>query len=218
MSPESNDHATRSNYFDAEFRVLVSLLAAVAITSFVFTEDRVNWLLDAGWVAVGLPLISVSRRWFPLTPLLYRLLVFHALVLIAGGYWTYEKMPLGVWLQELLGTERNHFDRFGHFMQGFVPAIIFREVFLRCSPIPSGGWLIYFVLSSCLAFSALFELIEWWATLLNGGNADAFLGHQGDIWDAQWDMLWAVAGALAALTFLSWAHDRSLNRLLGSLE
>ena len=101
-------------------------------------------------------------------------------------------MPAGVWVQELLGSERNHFDRFGHFMQGFVPAIIFREVFLRCSPLKRGGWLVYVVLTSCLAFSACFELIEWRATILSGDDADAFLGHQGDIWDAQWDMLWAI--------------------------
>ncbi len=217
MLPERNDRASEPGYFDAEFRVLCSLLAAVALASFVFTGDRLNWLLDAGWVAVGLPLIFISRRWFPLTPLLYRLLVFHALVLVAGGFWTYEKMPLGVWLQELFGSERNHYDRFGHFMQGFVPAIIFREVFLRCSPVGRGGWLIYFAFSSCLAFSALFELIEWWATLLSGVDAAAFLGHQGDIWDAQWDMLWAAIGAIAALCLLSWPHDRSLNRLLRSL-
>jgi putative membrane protein len=218
MPPEPNERPNLPDYFDAEFRILFASLGAVALASFAFTDNRVNWLLDAIWVAAGLPLIFISRRWFPLSPLLYRLLVFHALVLIAGGYWTYEKMPLGVWLQELSGSERNHFDRFGHFMQGFVPAIIFREVFLRCSPVGRGGWLIYFVLSSCLAFSALFELIEWWATLLSGGNADSFLGHQGDIWDAQWDMLWAVAGAVAALCLLSWPHDRSLNRLLRSLQ
>jgi putative membrane protein len=133
---------------------------------------------------------------------------------MAGGFWTYEKIPLGVWLQEWFDTERNHYDRFGHFMQGFVPAIVFRELFLRCSPVGRGGWLVYFVLSSCLAFSALFELIEWWATLLYGGGADAFLGHQGDIWDAQWDMLWAVVGAAAALLCLSRQHDRSMDRLL----
>ena len=205
MSVPLNDHVRQPDYFDAEFRVLVSLLFAVALASFVFTDDRINWLLDAIWVAVGLPL-------------LYRLLVFHAFVLIAGGFWTYEKMPLGVWLQEFFGSERNHFDRFGHFMQGFVPAIVFRELFLRCSPVPRGGWLIYFVLSSCLAFSALFELLEWWATLLSGGTADAFLGHQGDVWDAQWDMLWAVAGAIAAVCLLSRPHDRSLSSLLCSFE
>ena len=218
MPPQQDDRATPRSYFDFEFRILFLMLGTVALASFIFTDDRVNWLLDAGWVAVGLPLVLISRLWFPLTPLLYRLLVFHALVLIAGGFWTYEKMPLGVWAQDFFGTERNHFDRFGHFMQGLVPAIIFREVFIRCSPLGRGGWLVYFVLTSCLAFSAFFELLEWWATVLTGNSAGAFLGHQGDIWDAQWDMLWAVTGAITALVVLTWPHDRSLNRLLRSRE
>ena len=196
-----------------EFACLVGLVVIAALLTFIGTQDRVNRRLDAGWVAVGVPLLVVSRRWFELTPLLYRLLVLHALVLIAGGYWTYEEMPIGLWLQDLLGTSRNHYDRFGHFMQGFVPAIIFRELFVRCSPVKRGAWLVYFVLTSCLAFSASFELLEWLATVLAGGNADAFLGHQGDIWDAQWDMLWAVIGAGLSLTTLSYWHDRQLASL-----
>lgn len=196
-----------------EFALLVGLTAVVSLFTFAMTEDRVNWLLDAGWVVVGVPLLVVSRRWFELTPLLYRLLVLHALVLIAGGYWTYEEMPVGLWLKNVMGTERNHYDRFGHFMQGFVPAIIFREIFVRCSPVRRGPWLVYFVLTSCLAFSAFFELLEWRATVMSGDNADAFLGHQGDIWDAQWDMAWAAIGAMLSLATLSHWHNRNLAAL-----
>lgn len=195
-----------------EFLGWIGLIVAASVFTFSGTADRVNWLLDAGWVVAGVPLLLISRRWFPLSALLYRLLALHALVLIAGGYWTYEQMPVGLWVQDLLGTERNHYDRFGHFMQGFVPAMIFRELFLRLSPVRSGGWLTYFVLSSCLAFSALFELIEWGATVAAGAEGGAFLGHQGDIWDAQWDMLCAIVGSVTSVVLLSRAHDRSLEQ------
>ena len=190
------------------------MLTTVAIISFVLASDQINWLLDAGWVAIGLPLLYFTRRSFPLSRLAYWLLSVHALVLLSGGFWTYEKMPIGVWLQELMGTQRNHYDRFGHFMQGFVPAILFREIFLRCSPLMKGGWLTYFAISSCLAFSASFEFLEWAAAVLSGENANAFLGHQGDIWDAQWDMLWALIGAILAVLLLSNLHDRSVQRIV----
>lgn len=112
------------------------------------------------------------------------------------GFWTYEKNPIGLWFQSMLGTERNHFDRFGHFLQGFVPAIFFREIYSRCSPVRSGAWLNYFAIVTCLAFSALFELIEWTATVLAGAEGGEFLGHQGDVWDAQWDITWAIIGRM----------------------
>lgn len=196
-----------------EFCGWIGLIVLASLVTFAGTADRVNWLLDAGWVVAGVPLLVLSRRWFPLSALLYRLLALHALVLIAGGYWTYEQMPVGLWAKELLGTERNHYDRFGHFMQGFVPAILFREVFVRLSPVQRGCWLTYFVLSSCLAFSGLFELLEWGATVLAGADGDAFLGHQDDIWDAQWDMLCAVIGSVLSVVLLSRWHDRSLTRV-----
>jgi putative membrane protein len=198
----------------AEFVMWIALVTAAAATTLFLTTDRTNWLLDAGWVLAGVPLLIVSRKRFPLSALLYRLLAVHALVLIAGGYWTYEKMPLGLWVQHWLGTERNHYDRFGHFMQGFVPAIIFRELLVRLSPVKQGGWLAYFVLASCLAFSAVFELLEWWAAVLAGAEGGEFLGHQGDIWDAQWDMLCAIIGSGTSVLLLSRLHDRSLRQAL----
>ena len=195
---------------DSEFYSLFALTAAAFVAALVFAEDHVNVLLDAGWVLGGLVILAITRRWFPLSPLLYRLLVLHSLVLIAGGYWTYEKMPIGVWLKEIMRTQRNHYDRFGHFLQGFVPAIIFRELYIRCSPVKSGGWLAWFVFASCLAFSAFFEFLEWWATLLSGDSPGHFLGYQGDIWDTQWDMLWCVIGAILSLAVLWYPHNWSL--------
>jgi putative membrane protein len=197
-----------------EFTFWIAFTACAAIFTFVGAADRVNWLLDAGWVVAGLPLLVISRRWCILTPLAYRLLVLHAFVLMAGGYWTYEKMPLGLWAQEFFGASRNHYDRFGHFMQGFVPAILFRELFARATPV-RGAWLAYFALTSVLAFSACFELLEWAATVLAGSEGGEFLGHQGDVWDAQWDMLLAIIGGTASLALLSSAHDRMLARLSG---
>lgn len=196
-----------------EFWSLIAVVVANAIFSFLVTEDRVNWFLDAGWLVAGVPILIGTRRIFPLTSLLYWLLAIHALVLIAGGHWTYEKNPLGLWLQQMFQTERNHYDRFGHFMQGFVPAILFREIYARCSPVQSQVWLNYFAFISCLAFTAVFELIEWLATTIAGAQGDAFLGHQGDVWDAQWDMLWAMIGAALSLIFFAAVHQRQMNRL-----
>jgi len=210
---ESKADCADANRRDFEFHCLFWLLSTVAVASFIFTADQVNWFLDAGWVVAGLPLIYLTRKTFPLTRLALWLLFFHALVLIAGGFWTYEKMPLGVWFQEFFGTERNHYDRFGHFLQGFVPAIVLREIFLRCSTLSKGGWLSYFVISSCLAFSAFFEFLEWWASVLSGSSADEFLGHQGDVWDAQWDMLCAFVGAVCAVVLLSSIHDRLVSSI-----
>ena len=195
------------------------LIAAVAVTialTGAFTADRWNWFFDVVWVIVGLPVIVVSRQYLRLTPLIYWLLVLHALFLLGGGYYTYEKMPLGIWAQEIFDFNRNHYDRVGHFLQGFVPALIWREVYLRWSPVPKSGWLFFIVVSNCLAFSALFELIEWWAAVIAGGGSGEFLGHQGDPWDAQWDMLLALVGALVGLLSLSRVHDRQLEMLRSS--
>ena len=158
---------------------------SVAAYTFFGTADRINWLLDAFWVVVGLPLLVCFRRNFPATPLLLRLLCLHAIVLIAGAYWTYEKNPLGLWFQEILGTSGNHYDdRLGHFIQGFVSAVLFREIYVRKAPLSSGFWLSYFSFVSCLGFSVCFEMLEWRATICSGVDGNEFLGHQGDVWDA----------------------------------
>jgi putative membrane protein len=161
------------------------------------------------------PLLLLTTRRFPLTPLTYTLLAIHALILILGGHYTYARVPLGFWVQDLLGLARNHYDRLGHFAQGFIPAILFREVLLRTSPLRPGRWLFVLVTATSLAFSACYELFEWWAALAGGHAADAFLGTQGDVWDTQWDMFLALVGALSAQLILGRTHDRSLTKLRG---
>lgn len=185
------------------------VLVALAV-SLVIARDRLTWFLEVIWAIAGWVLIVWHWPRFPLTRLLCWLLALHALVLIHGGAYTYAKTPLGFWLQDLLGTARNPWDRVGHWMQGFVPAILAREVLLRCTPLRRGGWLNYLVLAVCLSFSAFFELIEWWSALIYGADADAFLATQGDPWDTQWDMCLCLCGAAAALLLLSRWHDRQL--------
>ena len=194
----------------AEAWLLAGITVLALVASFFIAKDRLTWLLEVIWAMVGLALISWRWSRFPLTRLLCWLLVLHALVLIHGGAHTYALTPGGFWLQDLLGTERNPWDRLGHWMQGFVPAILARELLLRLTPLRRGGWLVYLVLAACLSFSAFFELIEWWAALIYGGEADAFLATQGDVWDTQWDMFLCLCGAAASLLLLSRWHDRQL--------
>ncbi|MCU7809305.1 MAG: DUF2238 domain-containing protein, partial [Candidatus Thiodiazotropha sp. (ex Semelilucina semeliformis)] len=162
---------------------------------------------------IGLVLLAVTWRHFPLTLLLCRLLAFHAVILMIGGFYTYAEVPLFNWLQEVFDLSRNHYDRVGHFVQGFVPAILAREILLRRSPLQTGRWLFFLCLSICLAFSAFYELIEWWVALLSEQAADAFLGTQGDPWDTQTDMFLALIGATCALLLLSTPHDKQLERM-----
>mgnify|MGYP006365337249 FL=1 len=190
------------------------LLLAIAIIALAFSgiapKDRLTWLLEVVWVIVAIPIIVLNWRRFPLTRLLCWLMVAHALVLIHGGAYTYAETPIGFWLRDTFGFERNPWDRVGHLMQGFVPAILARELMLRCTPLRRGGWLFYLVLAACLSFSAFFELIEWWAALIYGADADAFLATQGDVWDTQWDMFLCLVGATLSLVLWSRWHDRQL--------
>ena len=186
----------------------ITVLALVA--SFLIAKDRLTWCLEVIWAMVGLALVAWQWSRFPLTRLLCWLLLLHALVLIHGGAYTYSLTPGGFWLQDVLGTQRNPWDRLGHWMQGFVPSILARELLLRLTPLRRGGWLVYLVLAACLSFSAFFELIEWWAALVYGGEADAFLATQGDVWDTQWDMFLCLCGAATSLLVLSRWHDRQL--------
>ena len=190
--------------------VLFAVTAALLLWSGIAPYDRLTWALEVAWVIVGLPILILTYRRFPLTPLLYRLLFLHAVVLIVGGYYTYARVPIGFWVSDVFDLARNNYDRFGHFVQGFVPAILLREILIRRSPLAGSKWLPVTVASMCLAFSAFFELIEWWAALIYGGEAAAYLATQGDVWDTQWDMAWALIGAVAALATLSRIHDREL--------
>ena len=189
---------------------LLVLVAGALLWSGIAPRDRLTWLLEVVWVIAALPLIIAYWQRFPLTRLLCWLLAMHALVLIYGGAYTYAETPLGFWLRDMFGFARNPWDRVGHFMQGFVPAILARELLLRLTPLQRGGWLVYIVLAAALSFSALFELIEWWAALAFGADADAFLATQGDQWDTQWDMFLCLLGAALSLLLLSRWHDRQL--------
>ncbi|MGC0333911.1 putative membrane protein [Streptomyces sp. SAI-170] len=198
-------------------RVPPLLFAAVAVAGLAVSawapQDRMTWFLETFWVIVGLPLIALTWRRFPLTGLLCGLLAVHALVLSLGGHYTYAEVPLGDWVRDTFGLERNPYDRFGHLMQGFVPAILVRELLGRTSPLRGSRWLAPLTVCACLAFSAVFEMFEWAAAVIGGHSADAFLATQGDVWDTQWDMFCALIGATVALLALSRVHDRQLSRL-----
>jgi putative membrane protein len=192
---------------------LLLTTALVLIWSANGPHDRATWFLEVLPVLIVAPLLIATYQRFPLTPLLYRLIVLHAVILIVGGHYTYARVPMGFWVQDWFDLGRNHYDRLGHLAQGFIPAIAAREILLRRSPLQRGKWL--FVLSACvcLAFSAFYEMIEWWAALLAGDGATDFLGTQGDVWDTQWDMFLALTGALTALLTLARLHDKALKRL-----
>ena len=159
------------------------------------------------------PILIATWRRFPLTRLLYWLIFTHALILILGAHYTYARVPLGYWVQDLFGLARNHYDRLGHVAQGFVPAMAAREVLLRTSPLRRGGWLFFLVTCVALAVSAFYELVEWWAAVIGGGAAEDFLETQGDVWDTQWDMFLALCGALVAQLLLARMQDRQLAQL-----
>jgi putative membrane protein len=198
--------------------LLLAIAIAVLVYSGIAPYDRMTWAMEVCWVVVGLPLLIATHAHFPLTPLLYRLLFVHAVILILGGHYTYARVPLGFWFADAFDLTRNHYDRLGHLAQGFVPAILAREILVRLSPLVRSRWLPFVVVSMCLAFSALFELIEWWSALILGEDATAYLATQGDPWDTQSDMFCALVGAVAALALLSGLHDRHLRRLIGTGE
>jgi putative membrane protein len=194
-------------------RVLLGVGAAALLVSGIAPHDRLTWLLEVAPILIAVPVLVATARRFPLTPLAYRLIFVHALILMLGGHYTYAEVPLGDWVADALGLARNPYDRLGHLAQGFVPAIVVREILIRRSPLRSGKWLTFLVVCVCLAISAAYELVEWWSALLGGENADAFLGTQGDQWDTQWDMFTALVGAIAALALLGRYHDREIARL-----
>jgi len=189
--------------------LLVLVVVALIVTG-IRPYDRLTWLLETVLVIAGIPVVLLTWRRFPLTTLLCCLLAVHALILIYGGFHTYARTPLGDWLRDVLGLSRNPYDRIGHFAQGFVPAILVREILVRRSPLRASRWLPVMVVCVCLAFSAVFEFIEWWSAVIGGSAADDFLATQGDVWDTQWDMFCALVGAVVALATLSWVHDRQL--------
>jgi putative membrane protein len=198
-------------HYENPLLVVLALMALAA--SGIAPYDRPTWWMETLPVMLGLVLLFATHRRFPLTPLVYRLLFVHSLILVLGGHYTYARVPLGLWVQDAFDLARNHYDRLGHLAQGFVPAMLTREILLRQTPLKPGGWLFFLTTCVVLAFSACYEFIEWWAALAMGGDADAFLATQGDVWDTQWDMFLALIGALIAQLLLSRRHDRALERL-----
>ena len=193
--------------------VLLLAGALALIVSGIGPADRTTWWLEVFPIFLAVPVLLATRRRFPLTRLLYWLILVHAMILMLGGHYTYAKVPLGFWMQDWFGFARNNYDRIGHFAQGFVPALVAREILLRRSPLTRGKWLFFIVTSICLAVSACYEFVEWWAAVLGGSAADAFLGTQGDVWDTQWDMFMAFIGAMAAQITLARIHDRQIDRV-----
>jgi putative membrane protein len=190
--------------------VLLALCLAVLAWSGIQPMDRATWWLEVTPVLIAVPVLIATWQRFPLTPLLYGLIFLHTVILMVGGHYTYAEVPAGFWVQDLLDLGRNHYDRLGHIAQGFVPAILAREILIRRDVVNGRGWLNVIVVSLCLAFSAFYEMLEWWTAVYAGEGATAFLGTQGDIWDTQWDMFLCLLGAISALLLLSRVHDRQL--------
>jgi putative membrane protein len=193
-----------------ELKILIAVGAAIFVWSGIRPHDLTTWVLEVFPIIIAVPVLIATRKRFPLTPLAYRLIFLHAVILMVGGHYTYARVPIGFWVQDLFGFARNHYDRLGHFVQGFVPAIIAREILLRTSPLRPGKWLFVITTAICLAISACYEFIEWWSALLGGSAATDFLGTQGDVWDTQWDMFIAFIGAITAQLTLARVHDRQL--------
>jgi putative membrane protein len=190
----------------------VCVVAAIGLVwSGIAPYDRLTWWLEVGPVIVAVPVLALTWRRFPLTWLVYGLIAVHAAILMYGGAFTYARVPLGFWLQDLLDFARNPYDRIGHLAQGFVPALIAREILLRRTPLRRGGWLFFIVCCIALAISAFYEFLEWWSAVIGGGSAEAFLGTQGDVWDTQWDMFLALCGAVLGQLTLSGVQDRALD-------
>jgi putative membrane protein len=192
---------------------LLAAVAALLAWSAVAPYDRFTWWLEVAPVLIAAPVILLTWRRFPLTPLLCSCLALHAAILILGGHYTYARVPLGDWVQHELALQRNPYDRLGHFAQGFVPALAAREILLRNSVLRRGAWLFFLVTCVCLAISAAYELVEWATAESTGEAAESFLGTQGDVWDTQWDMFTALIGALCAQLALSRVHDRQIDAL-----
>ncbi|MBS1814962.1 MAG: DUF2238 domain-containing protein [Acidobacteria bacterium] len=192
---------------------LCAIVIAVIIWSWIGAFDRGTWWLESFPVFLAAPVLVATRKRFPLTPLAYTLIAIHMCILLVGGHYTYAQVPLFNWVRDHFHLERNDYDKVGHLAQGFVPAIIAREIFIRRNVVSTRWWRIFLVLSVCLAISACYELLEWFVAVLEGSGADAFLGTQGDPFDTQNDMFCALIGALFSQLLLSHWHDRQLARL-----
>ncbi|AFQ44743.1 DUF2238 domain-containing protein [Desulfosporosinus meridiei] len=195
-------------------RGLLVIFFAVLIWSVINPKDLFTWFLEVFPALIGLSVVTLTYNRFRLTNLVYFLILVHAIILIVGGHYTYAEMPIFNWLRDAFHLARNYYDRLGHFAQGFIPAIIVREILVRKSALKRGKLLSFLIISICLAISASYELIEWGVAEATGSAADAFLGTQGDVWDTQWDMFMALLGAIMALASMSNLHDKFLKKFI----
>lgn len=195
--------------------IWAGVFSVVLIWSVIEPKDMVTWVEEVLPALIGVVVVLFTRRSFPLTPLVYILILLHSIILMVGGHYTYAEVPLFDWIRDITGGTRNNFDKLGHFAQGFVPAMIAREILIRKGIILSSGWRNFFVVCFCLAFAAFYELIEWWVALASSSGAEDFLGTQGYIWDTQSDMFMALVGATTALLVLGKMHDRQLRQCAG---
>ena len=192
----------------------LAIYFSVLIWSAINPKDMETWALEVAPALIGLGVLAGTRKNFPLTPLVYILILIHSIILMVGGHYTYAEVPLFDWIRDALHQSRNNFDKLGHFAQGFVPAMIAREILIRENVLKRGAWLNFIVVCICLAISAFYELTEWWVALFSGDSATAFLGTQGYVWDTQSDMMFALIGAIVALVSLSRLHDTQIHELL----
>ncbi len=195
----------------------LTIFFTVLIWSGIDPKDTLTWALEVSPAVIGIAVLAWTRKSFPLTPLVYLLILIHSVVLMVGGHYTYAEVPLFDWIRDVNGGDRNNYDKVGHFLQGFVPALIAREILIRKAVVASDYWRNFFIVSFCLAFSAFYELIEWLAALLSEEAAESFLGTQGYVWDTQSDMALALAGAIIGLAVLRTTHDKQLAELEKSL-
>ena len=193
--------------------IWLGVFLSVLVWSAIEPADRLTWWMEVIPALVGLVVLFMTRQRFPLTELVYLLILIHAVILMVGGHYTYAEVPLGDWLSDLSGGGRNNYDKLGHLAQGFIPAMIAREIMIRNDVVAAKGWLTFLLLCIVLAISAFYELVEWWAALVSSEAAESFLGTQGYVWDTQSDMLWALCGAILSLLTLSKLHGRQIRAL-----
>jgi len=196
--------------------LMIAIFLAVLIWSAIRPHDYFTWFLEVVPALIGLAVLAVTYKKFRFTEMAYWLMLIHAIILMIGGHYTYAKVPFFDWIKVTFDLGRNHYDKVGHFAQGFIPAILAREVLLRKSPLRQGKWLSFIVVSICLAISAFYEFIEWWVAVATGTAAEAFLGTQGYVWDTQSDMFLAFIGAITALALLGKMHDRALEKVIST--
>ena len=193
--------------------IWLTLFTVALVWSAINPKDQFTWFLEVAPALIGFVIIILTSKKFPLTPLLYTLILIHMVILMVGGHYTYAEVPLFDWIKEVFDQSRNNYDKVGHLAQGFIPAILARELLLRKQIVQGSKiWLNYIIVSIVLAFSAFYELIEWWVALLSEEDAEAFLGTQGYIWDTQSDMMYALIGGVLSLVLLSRLHDKQLKK------